>query len=114
MTMPIVWADIQSMGSDTCAAFFTDVLGFSAVPGPGFRMLTHEGAPFAGIIPAVETPARFVPYFEVGDLDAAEEKARGSGAVITGERQEGPAGTYTLIEVPGGPIVALWRRAQAK
>lgn len=48
------------------------------------------------------------PYIQVQDLDAATTQATELGATALQAPAEGPAGTYAVIQEPGGAVFALF------
>ena len=111
MTAPFAWFDATSENSDTAAEFLTALFGWEKTPAEGSTMLkeTDSEMPFAATVPACDAVQGWVPYMPVDDVDAATEKALALGATLVRQRTKGPAGYYTVIAIPGGPHLALWK-----
>ena len=62
-----------------------------------------------GIVEAETERAIWLPYAQVGDIQAATERARKLGAAILLEPREGPAGWRSVIETPAGGQLAFWQ-----
>ena len=52
----------------------------------------------------------WLPYVEVGAIDAATEHARRLGSTVVLEPREGPSGWRSIVATQHGGEVALWER----
>jgi uncharacterized protein len=114
MGAPFVWFDLTEADGRQVAAFYRDLLGWAAEPGPGGYQdwFLDGGQPWAGTIGAAGVPAgRWVPYVPVDGLDAAVTKAVEMGGAVVRDKVTGPAGTSVIISDPGGALVALFAPA---
>jgi len=111
MPAPFAWFDATSSDSTVASTFFNAMFGWQGSPADGSTMLTQpdDEMPFAATVPASDDVTGWVPYMAVDDVDAATEKAIGLGATLIRERTKGPAGFYTVVAIPGGPPLALWK-----
>ena len=112
MTAGFVWFHNGSDKPAESAAFYRELLGWSASDGPGdMTMLGAGGQPFAGISSRAKATGGWVPYAQVDELDAATKRAVKLGAEVVQPRTKGPAGDFTIVRDPGGATVALWQKA---
>ncbi len=111
MPAPFAWFDATSDDSDAATDFLTTFFGWEKIPAGGSTMLKEPNGelPFAATVPSGDAVQGWVPYMPVDDVDAATEKAIGLGAKLVRERTKGPAGYYTVVAIPGGPHLALWK-----
>lgn len=54
----------------------------------------------------------WMPYFDVGDVDAAVAKATSLGAKVLVPRQDIPAGSYAIFSDPQGGTFAVFKGAE--
>jgi len=54
--------------------------------------------------------AIWLPYVQVGDVQAATERAQQLGAAKLLEPREGPAGWRSIIQTPEGGQLAFWQQ----
>jgi predicted enzyme related to lactoylglutathione lyase len=62
-----------------------------------------------GIVECPAANASWLPYVEVGAIDAATERARSLGAAVLLEPREGPHGWRSVVAAPSAGEVALWQ-----
>jgi uncharacterized protein len=106
------WSDLSTRDPEAAGAFYTELFGWEfrqIVPtywgigmGPyligGMRTMDEDPP---------EAPTAWMPYFVVGDLDAAEgEVARLGGRVVVPIRAV-PAGRFLVASDPQGAVVGL-------
>lgn len=111
MADPFVWFDLRTPARDAAQRFYSSLLnwqigddGTMAAGGEPWGVVAEDpGA----------SPARWLPYIQVEDLDEATRRAVELGASVVQERTAGPAGFYTTISDPTGAEVALWQAAEA-
>jgi predicted enzyme related to lactoylglutathione lyase len=53
--------------------------------------------------------ALWLPYVEVGEVQAATERARRLGGSVLLEPREGPAGWRSVVSSPAGGELAFWQ-----
>jgi predicted enzyme related to lactoylglutathione lyase len=62
-----------------------------------------------GIVACGLRAARWLPYAEVAEIDAATEQARNLGATVLLAPREGPTGWRSVVATPAGGELALWQ-----
>ena len=111
MANAFVGFDTQSRRPQGAVGFYESLLGWTPAEGPpGMTMFAGERGPWGGVSEAKEASAGWLPYVEVEDVDATTERATALGATLIQPRTKGPAGSYTVVEDPGGARVALWQK----
>ncbi|MCH9688546.1 MAG: glyoxalase [Deltaproteobacteria bacterium] len=106
-----VWFDNRSHQPEQTSGFYEALLGWSPTEGPpGMTMFAGDSGPWAGVSAAPNDTAGWLPYAEVPDLDAATDKATRLGATVVSPRAKGPAGSFTVVQDPGGARLALWQK----
>jgi predicted enzyme related to lactoylglutathione lyase len=107
-----VWLHNDGTNAARTRTFYSELLGWAAVEGPGgMACLAGETGPFAEIREAGAGTSGWVPYAQVDDVDAATRRAVELGARIVADKTRGPAGDFTILQDPGGASVALWQKA---
>jgi predicted enzyme related to lactoylglutathione lyase len=74
-----------------------------------YLALELGGAVGGGIVECGASPARWLPYVEVDQIDQAIERARILGASVLLEPREGPAGWRCVVATPEGGEIAFWQ-----
>ena len=111
METPFVWFDVRSKDADKSRSFYEQLFGWDIADVPaGETTLTMIGGdkPWASVVPNGGDHLGWFPYIQVEDLSAATAKATHLGATALQAPTEGPAGTYTVIQEPGGAVFALF------
>ncbi len=62
-----------------------------------------------GVVECGTRRSLWLPYVEVGRIDAATDAARRAGARVLLDAREGPQGWRSVVGVPDGAEVALWQ-----
>jgi len=62
-----------------------------------------------GIVECGAPRSMWLPYVQVGEIEAAAERARELGASILLEPREGPAGWRAVVSTPAGGEIAFWQ-----
>jgi predicted enzyme related to lactoylglutathione lyase len=62
-----------------------------------------------GIVECATEQPLWLPYVEVGEIEAATDRARDLGASVPLEPREGPAGWRSVVRSPTGGELALWQ-----
>ncbi len=112
MESPFVWFDLRTDDAAASRAFYEELLGWevSDVPvGNAEVPMIGSGAPWASIVSDDTDHRGWFPYVQVDDLEVATERALELGATTLRTPAEGPAGTYTPIQEPGGAVFALFQ-----
>lgn len=113
MPNSFVWFDNRSRRPEEAVRFYEQLLGWTPAEGPpGMTMFAGEHGPWAGVSEAPQGSggAGWLPYAQVDDLDARTERAVELGAKLLQPRTKGPAGSFSVIEDPGGSRLALWQK----
>ena len=107
-----VWFELSTRDKAAGAAFYSDLLGWSARPyeseGPDYTVFTTpESGEFAGAIDASSflpegVPNHWLVYFGVADTDAAVEKAQSLGGSVLAPAFDTPNGRIAVLADPKG------------
>jgi predicted enzyme related to lactoylglutathione lyase len=62
-----------------------------------------------GIVQCGASPAQWVPYVSVENLDASSERAAELGADVLLAPREGPYGWRSVVNSPVGGMMGLWQ-----
>src|SRR5918996_827032 len=97
MGSKFVWYDVTAREPDAVREFYAALLdwqiGPDSNPGPYKGWIMDGERPWAGVVEADDaTAGRWLPYVQVGDLDAAVAKAISVGGTVVQDRTDGPAG----------------------
>ena len=111
MEAPFVWFDLRTKDADKSRFFYEQLFDWKIADVPaGEATLTMIGGetPWASVVPQGGDHLGWFPYIQVDDLHVATTKAKDLGATALQVPTEGPAGTYTVIQEPGGAVFALF------
>jgi hypothetical protein len=111
------WADLATPHPETAAKFYTDLFGWTTIPGDGGYLHLRNGDEFIGGIPPCHTPAGVPPhwtsYVQVKDCDETVARARELGAKIRLEPESvGKAGRMSVLSDPQGATFAIFEVAE--
>jgi len=112
MENPFVWFDLRTKDAAKSRSFYEQLFGWDVAEVPvGKATVTMVGGerPWASVVAHRAAHLGWLPYVRVDDIDAATKKAQKLGATILQAPAEGPAGTYTPIQEPGGGVFALFK-----
>ena len=113
------WLDLTVDDADGVRDFYAEVVGWSPEPVSmgdysDYNMCDDSGAPAAGVCHRrgsnTDGPAGWVPYFVVGDLDAALEAAAARGGAAGPPRMAGET-RWAIVRDPSGASFALWEES---
>ena len=112
MSAPFAWFDATSANPSDASDFLENMFGWKQVPVGGATMIKEPSGemPFAATVAKIDDVQGWVPYVAVENVDDATAKAVKLGATLIRARTKGPAGEYTVVAIPGGPHLALWKR----
>ncbi|WP_407554329.1 VOC family protein [Streptomyces sp. Pv4-95] len=101
------WVELATPDPEGARVFYPRVFGWTVNAGDTYTQWGLEGADFGGMSPLDErypsgTPAHWLPYFAVADVDATAARATEAGG----------APVVPPMDVPGGPRVAMIRDPQ--
>ena len=113
-TPPVVHLELHTHDLAAASAFYAALLQW-----PTEEINTRWGAYHAvplgdgfdgGIVECGKRPAVWLPYVEVERIEDVTERARALGASVLLEPREGPTGWRSVISIPAGGEIALWRQ----
>jgi predicted enzyme related to lactoylglutathione lyase len=102
---------------DLCgaSAFYGQLLGWRTerieARGGSYHALGLGGPLDGGIVECGTRPA-WLPYVQVGEIEATTERGRRLGASVLLEPREGPAGWRSVLATSEGGEIALWQPKQ--
>lgn len=111
MENPFVWFDLRTKDAAKSRSFYEQLFGWNVAEVPvGKATVTMVGGekPWASVVPHGGEHLGWFPYVQVDDIDAATKKAQKLGATVLQAPAEGPAGTYTPIQEPGGAVFGIF------
>jgi uncharacterized protein len=114
----LCWADVATPDPEGAARFYTELFGWTAMPGEGgYVHLKNGDAPIGGIPPAhtaaLGVPPHWMGYILVADINASTAKATGLGAKIcVGPMSVGKEGSMTVFSDPQGAVLAMFELAR--
>ena len=111
------WVELSSPDPDASAAFYRDVLGWSATePGPaetgGYRMFQSDGRNVAGLMGHMQEgqPTAWATYVSVTDADETAEKVKAAGgSVIVAPMDVMDLGRMAVFADPTGAVFGVWQ-----
>jgi uncharacterized protein len=109
---PFVWFDLRTKDAAQSRSFYEQLLGWDVADVPvGDAKVPMVGGeqPWASIVAEGGDRLGWFPYVQVDDLEAATKRAEELGATALQGPAEGPAGTYTPVQEPGGGVFALFQ-----
>jgi uncharacterized protein len=117
-----VWYELMTPDAAASKAFYRSVVGWGVkgMPMPGFEytMLMAGETRAAGIMQMTDDAKKagarmgWTGYVGVDDVDASTEKAKGLGATVCMPPMDIPTvGRFSVIQDPGGAVIALFRGA---
>ena len=110
---PVVHLELHTGDRQHARAFYAALCGWRSeqidTGGGSYLALDLGGHLDGGIVECQTARALWLPYVEVGEIVAATERARRSGAAVLLEPREGPAGWRSVVATSAGGEVALWQ-----
>jgi predicted enzyme related to lactoylglutathione lyase len=117
----LCWADLSTPDPDLAGKFYSNVFGWKLEKGekdPSGYLHIKNGEHFIGGIPPTahrnpQTPAHWLIYFMVGDVEASAAQATKLGAKILmpPQNMEG-VGTWAIVADPQGAVFAIFKSAR--
>jgi len=119
----LTWTELHTRDTRAAAAFYTQLLGWSAKTGGeganAYTEFTPQGGsyPTAGMMDmahmgpqAANIPPHWLPYFQVADVDATANKAKQQGGQVHVPPMDIPnVGRFSVIADPQGAVLALYK-----
>ena len=94
-------------------AYYAELCGWRQermqAAGGSYLALELAGGLGGGIVECDTERSLWLPYVEVGQIDAATERARRLGASVLLEPREGAAGWRSVVATPAGGELAFWQ-----
>jgi predicted enzyme related to lactoylglutathione lyase len=110
---PVVHLELHTGNLARARTFYARVCGWRLeqleVGGRSYQALDWGGGLEGGIVGCGTSPALWIPYLEVPQVDEATKLARRFGATVLLEPREGPAGWRSVVQVPEGGEIAFWQ-----
>jgi predicted enzyme related to lactoylglutathione lyase len=114
----LCWADLSTPDAKRASAFYSGLLGWQLTADPkdpsGYLHIKNGEHFIGGIPPAAhrqpEVPPHWLAYFQVDDVDACANKAKGMGAklYLPPMSMEG-VGRFSVIADPQGAVFAIFK-----
>jgi len=113
------WAELSARGFDKDIPFYKTVFGWDAkkstaggADGPPYTEFQVNGESVAGAMemaPAIpaQVPSYWMPYFNVGDVDASFRKVTDAGGREMVAPQDMPGGRFAIVSDPQGAAFGL-------
>jgi uncharacterized protein len=105
------WVDLITPDPETAAKFYTDLFGWTLLPGEGGYQHLKNGEEFIGGIPPANPNSRphWMSYAQVKDCDATVAKAQELGSKVLVEPMSiGNVGRMSIIRDPQGGAFAVF------
>ena len=111
------WVELSSPDANAAAAFYRDVLSWSATePGSaetgGYRMFQQGGKNVAGLIGHMQEgqPTAWATYVSVADADETAEKVKAAGGSVVVEPMDvTDLGRMAVFADPTGAVFGVWQ-----
>jgi len=112
------WHGVISTDTDKAKAFYTDVLGWTAVETPmGDNVATMfaaaDGVPRAHLMapPMEGVPSHWDNYLKVDDVDARTAAAAANGGNVVVPGTDIPVGRFSVVTSPSGAAICFFHEA---
>jgi predicted enzyme related to lactoylglutathione lyase len=110
----LCWGELYTTDTKKAGAFYSQLFGWTLKESPRYTEFHRGGAGVGGMM-AIEAswgpvPPHWMPYFQVGELDATADKGRALGGKIHMPPQDIPeVGRFAILNDPQGAVFALIR-----
>jgi predicted enzyme related to lactoylglutathione lyase len=113
----MTWNDLVTPDPEGAAAFYGELLGWSAaeVPGAGgYRVIRNGERSNGGIMPldrdrmGDDTPPSWMPYFGHEDVERVVGEAEALGGRVFNGPMRMPQGSIAVLGDPQGAVFAVW------
>jgi hypothetical protein len=116
----LCWTELSTRDTKAAEAFYTEMFGWTpkhSTPGASmeYTEFSVAGRPGIGMMPMPKevpafVPAYWMPYFQVGDLDASVAKAQSlSGKLMMPPMSIADGGRFALLNDPQGAMFAIFK-----
>jgi predicted enzyme related to lactoylglutathione lyase len=110
---PFVHLELHTGSLPEACSFYTRLFGWQAervtVRTRSYQTLAVGGGLEGGVVECGIDHPLWLPYVEVGDVEASTERALRLGAAVLLDPREGPVGWRSVVADPAGGEVALWQ-----
>jgi predicted enzyme related to lactoylglutathione lyase len=110
---PVVHLELHTGDLARASAFYAQVCGWRPeridTASGSYHALGLGGGLGGGVVECGTERALWLPYVEVGGIDAATDRARELGATVLLGPREGPAGWRSVVATPAGGELAFWQ-----
>lgn len=114
----VSWNELATRDLDAAQEFYTKVFGYSwndedtGEGGPPYRTFQLNGRTVGGALEMTgdwpqEIPAHWMPYFQVGDADAAASEAERLGGAVSVPPTDSPFGRFAVLRDPQGGVFTV-------
>jgi predicted enzyme related to lactoylglutathione lyase len=109
----LVHLELHTHDLGGASRFYRELLGWSAerldCRSGSYHALALGGPLDGGIVECGARRPLWLPYVEVGEIQAMTERGRDLGAAVLLEPREGPAGWRSVLATCEGGEIALWQ-----
>ena len=110
---PVVHLELHTADQARASEFYARLCGWRPerieADCGSYLGLDLGGSLAGGVVECDTRRPLWLPYVEVGEIEAATERARGLGASVLLDPREGPAGWRSVVSSPAGGELALWQ-----
>ena len=114
LASPVVHLELHTGDLRAACAFYSQLLQWRTEQiehsSGCYRALEVGGDLGGGIVECGTGRPLWLPYVEVGEIAAANDRARRLGASVLLEPREGPAGWRSVVATPEAGEIALWQQ----
>lgn len=112
----VVWCEVNTQGAGPARDFYTQLLGATAeaIPDMTYFILKHGERQIAGVSGSAAnweavTPAPWVVYFQVDDVDQAAQVAQAHGGAVRVAPFDTPHGRMAVLADPAGAAFSVMK-----
>ena len=106
---PLVHLELHTGDLPRASAQYAELLGWRPRHVGSYLALDLARGFGGGMVECGTARPVWLPYVQVGDVDAVTDRARDLGASVMLEPRDGPAGRRSVVAVPEGGEIALWQ-----
>jgi uncharacterized protein len=110
---PVVHLELHTGDLQRARSFYAELFGWREEhidSGRGSYLALELGPGLGGgIVECATERSLWLPYVEVGEIGAATDRARESGAAVLLEPREGLTGWRSVVATPAAGEIALWQ-----
>jgi uncharacterized protein len=106
---PLVHLELLTGDRAGACDFYARLCGWRPAPVEAGGGTYWTLGPGSGVVESRTHRPLWLPYVQVGDIDAAIDRARGLGASVVLGPREGPAGWRGVVSAPASGPIAFWQ-----